>query len=221
LENGQRSVLGAEAIAITPDGLYNLELSFNEGNIQGYVNEIKVIDIFDANFTTHGAVGVQATGNASLTLFEIYPRPPSGYRLFSQIEPKIQHENLVFNYMRISPVEYKATVSNAMSPFCLVLSDTYDSGWVVQFDELNEATQSKTPAPYYFKANGYANAWYINKTGSYTITIEYEPQTWFYYGSIISISTLTVCAVYLTYEFAKNRNLPSKIKQKLTRSKSQ
>jgi hypothetical protein len=221
LENGQRLVLGAEAIAITPDGLYNLELSFNEGNIKGFVNEIKVIDIFDANFTTHGAVGVQATGNASLTLFEIYPSPPPGYLLSSQIEPNVQHENPVLNYMRISPVEYKATVSNATSPFCLVLSDTYDSGWVVQFDESNEATRSKTPEPYHFKANGYANAWYINKTGSYTITIEYEPQTWFFYGSVISVTTLTVCAAYLTYGFAKNKGLPSKIKQKLTRPKPQ
>jgi hypothetical protein len=43
----------AETIAVTPDGLYNLELSFDEGNIKGYVNKISVIDVHDANFITH------------------------------------------------------------------------------------------------------------------------------------------------------------------------
>ena len=47
----------AETIAVTPDGLYNLELSFDEGNIKGYVNKISVIDVHDANFVTHQKSG--------------------------------------------------------------------------------------------------------------------------------------------------------------------
>ena len=47
-------------------------------------------------------------------------------------------------------------------------------------------------------ANGYTNAWYINETGTYTITLEFWPQKLFYIGSTISITTLIICVLYIS-----------------------
>jgi len=47
-------------------------------------------------------------------------------------------------------------------------------------------------------ANGYTNAWYINETGTYTITLEFWPQKLFYIGSAISITTLIICVLYIS-----------------------
>jgi hypothetical protein len=47
-------------------------------------------------------------------------------------------------------------------------------------------------------ANGFANGWYINKTGTFTITLEFWPQRLFYIGSAISITTLILCTLYIS-----------------------
>jgi hypothetical protein len=51
---------------------------------------------------------------------------------------------------------------------------------------------------YHFIANGYANAWYINKTGTFTITLEFWPQNLFYIGLAISITTLILCTIFIS-----------------------
>jgi len=55
------------------------------------------------------------------------------------------------------------------------------------------------PDKHHFVANGYANAWYIDKTGTYTITLYFKPQSLLYVGAMISIITLiiTVTVLYL------------------------
>jgi hypothetical protein len=63
-------------------------------------------------------------------------------------------------------------------------------------------------------ANGYANAWYINKTGTYTITLEFWPQKLFYIGAAISLTTFLACTAYLAYSYAKIKNTPNKTKTK-------
>ncbi|VVB91093.1 Uncharacterised protein [uncultured archaeon] len=49
----------------------------------------------------------------------------------------------------------------------------------------------------HFQVNGYANGWYIEKPGTYYITLYYWPQLLFYAGFIVSWSALFVCAGYL------------------------
>lgn len=86
-------------------------------------------------------------------------------------------------YTEINPTKYIVNV-NVSEPFFLVSSDSYHKDWVAYVDG------QQVPDEYHFMANGYANAWYINKTGTYTITLEYWPQKLFYISSIISITTL-------------------------------
>jgi len=98
----------------------------------------------------------------------------------------------VISYQRVNSAKYVVKVYNAMSPFILVFTDSFDRDWIAKINGKVIAT--------HFVINGYANGWYINKTGSYTIILEFLPQTIFYVGAFLSISTLTLCLIYLASE---------------------
>ena len=65
---------------------------------------------------------------------------------------------------------------------------------------------------YHFKANGYANAWYINPekinkdgNGNFTLTIYFRPQSYFYFGLFISMVTLILSISYLSYDWRRDK----------------
>jgi hypothetical protein len=70
------------------------------------------------------------------------------------------------------------------------------------------------PDKHHFVVNGYANAWYIDKTGTYTITLYFKPQSLLVLGSIISALSIILSIVGIIYiernKFAKflKFNLP-------------
>ncbi len=96
------------------------------------------------------------------------------------------------SFDKIDPTSYRVSVENATGPFFLVFSSTFDKNWVAYVDGW------QTPAEYHFMANGYANAWYINKTGSYTITLEFWSQKLVYIGATISITTIIICVLFIS-----------------------
>jgi hypothetical protein len=102
-----------------------------------------------------------------------------------------QPNSTSITYQEVNPTQYTVHV-NASAPFYLVFSESYDNGWVATING------QQIPGQYHFTANGYANGWYINKTGTYTITLEFTPQNLFYAGAVISITTLITCTVYLS-----------------------
>jgi hypothetical protein len=109
--------------------------------------------------------------------------------------------NSSIRYQKISPVQYSVNV-NSSNAFYLVFSETYDKGWVASIDGQQISAQD------HFTANGYANCWYINKTGSYSITLEFTPQRLFYVGVVVSIATLIVFSVYIGIKIvSKSKNL--------------
>ncbi|MEM0236094.1 MAG: hypothetical protein QW628_12310, partial [Thermofilum sp.] len=99
-------------------------------------------------------------------------------------------------YERVDPTKYIVHV-NTSHPFFMVFSESYHKDWVAYVDG------QQIPDEYHFMANGYANAWYINKTGSFTITLEFWPQKLFYIGSTISITTLILCVLYVSKDKIK------------------
>ena len=52
---------------------------------------------------------------------------------------------------------------------------------------------------YHYIANGYSNSWYVNKTGTYTITLEFWPQNFVSAGTVISVTTIIIGTVYTIY----------------------
>ena len=57
----------------------------------------------------------------------------------------------------------------------------------------------------HIKANGYSNAWYIDRTGDFEIIVFYEPQKAFYLGGIISIVTL-ILFLYILLRMKNGKN---------------
>lgn len=101
----------------------------------------------------------------------------------------------ILSYTKINPTRIMATV-NATQPFILAISEALDQAWTAYAN----GKQIK-PTPLYLGLAGF----YINQTGQIEITIEYEPQKWFYYGSLISVTTFLACITYLTYSWTKNK----------------
>ena len=102
-----------------------------------------------------------------------------------------RQSNSSITYQEINPTRYTVHV-NSSNPFYLVFSESYDNGWIATVNG------HQIPDQYHFIANGYANGWYVNQTGTYTITLEFSPQKLFYIGSAISIATLAICTIYLS-----------------------
>ena len=74
-----------------------------------------------------------------------------------------------------------------------MFGESYDKNWVayVGKDRIDDR--------YHFEVNGYANAWYLEKAGSYTVTVDYSPQNLFYIGAVVTVSTLMVSTAYLIF----------------------
>jgi len=102
---------------------------------------------------------------------------------------RLYKPNIAFE--KIDPTKYVAHVINSSYPYFLILSETYSPQWRAYVNG------EQVPDEHHFIANGYANAWYITKGGSYDVTVEFYPQKLVYYGAIVSLAALTSCLVYM------------------------
>ena len=101
----------------------------------------------------------------------------------------------VLDFERIDATEYRVEI-NASEPYMLSFAEGYDPMWVAEVEG-----ESFTPVPLYAVINGF----WINKTGTYSLTIRYKPQRWFYYGLAVSLITFLSCVTYLVYKWRKNQ----------------
>ena len=113
----------------------------------------------------------------------------------------------IISYQKIDPTKYIVEV-NATKPFMLSFAEAHDPLWIAHVN--GERIES---IPLYSVINGF----WINQTGQLEITIEYEPQKWFYYGSIISVTTFLACLTYLTYNWTKNKAIWKRTKRSIAR----
>ena len=110
--------------------------------------------------------------------------------------------SLNINYTKIGPTLYKTEI-NTTKPFMLSFAESYDPLWTVKIDKIDGKSIKSDfirPIPLHV-----INGFLINQTGNLDITIEYEPQRWFYIGIIVSMITLTICISYLIYDWRKNK----------------
>lgn len=96
----------------------------------------------------------------------------------------------------INPTLYQVEVSGAKNPYLLVFLENYNSGWELTIDG------KALPQNKHFLVNGFANAFLIEKTGNYQVTVNYKPQKLFLVGLFIS---LTVLLSSLFYIFVKRK----------------
>ncbi|MBI3366456.1 hypothetical protein HY041_02415, partial [Candidatus Roizmanbacteria bacterium] len=136
-------------------------------------------------------------------------------------------------FTRVNPTKYKVRIKQAIKPFYLIFSESFDNNWKLYINNSNLddtikdskhlsalfnqnifETWGKTPIndKNHMKANGYANAWFIQPDNrqnnhEYEVIVEYKPQQYFYLGLIISIITLIGSSVYIFYHILKKENV--------------
>jgi len=102
------------------------------------------------------------------------------------------------SFKKINPTEYLVFVKNAKDPYILEFLEGFSPLWKLSLvgggDEVSDS---------HFILNGYANGWYIEKNGSYSMKISFYTQKFFKIGAIISLATLALIIVFV---FGKNIN---------------
>lgn len=93
------------------------------------------------------------------------------------------------SFVKINSARYLVNVQNATEPFFLVFSESYHPQW--------KAFTSGKEADQHLIINGYANAWYIGKAGTYDIILSYQGEKIFRGMAILSLTTLLLSILYL------------------------
>lgn len=118
-------------------------------------------------------VYVQAAGEAVMDACILYTNSAASTpdALFQETSPPAE-----ISYELIDPTRYRVRV-RAEHPFVLALAETYDPLWVVSGPDLQVPS-----VPLY----GVINGFFLNRTGSYEIIVEYQAQQWARFGTLLT-----------------------------------
>ncbi len=111
-----------------------------------------------------------------------------------KISPKIDFE-------MISPARYKVKVTDAQNPFFLILSTSFDPRWSAYFTTSN--VSDPLPSKNHLEVNGYANGWYIEKSGSFEMFLEYSPERIFLLGQKFALAFIIIAILILVGYFIR------------------
>lgn len=145
------------------------------------------LDIVPSN-TTAGIYS--AISNSSFDIQNDSVYDPASFDGYSPIGKMVAYTVKPFSKPMISfnysnPTYAVVHVSNATTPFYLVFRESYDPSWSAYYSNGTEISQSD-----HLLVNGFANAWYIDAKGSYTIHIYYTLQTYADIAWIVSFAAL-------------------------------
>jgi hypothetical protein len=121
----------------------------------------------------------------------------------------------ILSYSKINAAEYLVHV-NASAPFFLVFNDNFDSLWQASINGVNLE---------HFEVNSFANAYYANETGEFTIVITFGLEKLHAFGIKIAFLSILICVSIILipkryFDKAKGR-LISKLRTKSARVAAQ
>ena len=93
------------------------------------------------------------------------------------------------DFKKLSSQKYRVDVAGAADPFMLVHAEAYDNHWVVK----TEDGETIDPVPLYRTINGFP----IDRKGSFSLILEYQPQQWFLAGLVISLTAIFISLLFL------------------------
>jgi hypothetical protein len=105
---------------------------------------------------------------------------------------RTQSEVPLVSTSRTNPTTWVVKVRNSTAPFVLVFGQTFNPNWKLYFGGQSELGGFASPPiddQLHYLANGFANAWYIDKTGDFLITIYFSPQSIVSIGMTVSLLT--------------------------------
>ena len=144
--------------------------------------------------------------NVQLTLQKLFRTAgaaSSGYR-----RPQV-------GFTQLNPTEFKVSINNATAPFLLILSEPYESQWTAYYGSGNWLSYPFTKSVStlnHIIINGFANGWYIDKTGSFDLTLYYTPQSLVNLGSTVTIASGIVFATIFALDWSRRRNSGVKLR---------
>jgi hypothetical protein len=134
------------------------------------------------------------------------------------------------SFDKINPTRYQVHVENSAAPFFLVFSEgfhtewkafvTDDSGqsarlapggnarpWYVQSALLSAlfGGGKQEEIPEHYRVNGYANGWYMTRSGTFDVVIEFLPQRLYEVGLILSLTALFAGSIYVGLSALRGR----------------
>ena len=160
-------------------------------------------------------IGIFADGNVeegtrhlydNLSLRRVFSSPAIFRRRFEPSDFALP----TVTFEKINPTRYRVHVERAERPYFLVFSETFDKDWKLYTGVNGKsifATLLAKPEgeEKHLIANGYANSWFVDKTGSYDLLIEYTPQRLFVFALGISSIVVLSSIGFLGSVFIKNR----------------
>ena len=128
----------------------------------------------------------------------IKPKLPNVAEIISISDDQVASAPQV-NYQKITPEKYLVNINKATTPYLLVFSELFNSGWKLSVNNeyMNEGTHRL--------ANFYANSWWIEKPGNYEMILEFEPQRKMKSSITFSIISILIISLFATYFIVKKR----------------
>jgi hypothetical protein len=173
----------------TQDSIARITITFENHVVNAEVDlgndgEIDAsMSVFDGN-PREGAIILRTERISNIWLDDIVVEKQQDYSIH---EPRIN-----YSYIKQNPSTYKVRMS-ANSPTAVILLTGFSPDWKAYEGDISwfetfirEPIHEKN----HFLANGYANGWYIDKPGTRTITLFFEPQKYFNVGVLVLITTL-------------------------------
>lgn len=126
---------------------------------------------------------------------------------------KFGKEDLCYNSIEYTEICSNKNTISLNDLYTFLNKPVFEDSHTLVYDYANQWTID----PEYIKANFDKTYYKENSDGSMDIelTLYFKPQSYFYLGMIISITTLILCVVYLCFDMYKSKKLVGK----LTRTK--
>ena len=161
--------------------LYSLATSSSQRIMDAIMNStlnISNYSIYSSNFSApilwYGSTLIFRSNNTEIRTLQNFSKPAT-------------------IFYKDSPSRITVHINNATTPYYLIFRETYDPRWAAFYSNGTEVNPRN-----HIAVNGFANAWYMNRTGSYTITLYYTPQTLAWIAWAVSFAALGA-TLYIGY----------------------
>jgi hypothetical protein len=107
--------------------------------------------------------------------------------------------NVTVEFTRDDPTKLSVR-AHSDGPFILVFSEIFDRKWSAFIGDPGWALapfSASIAENNHFVANGFSNAWLIEKSGDFTLTLYYLTQSVVYYGWTVSLAAVIICLALL------------------------
>jgi hypothetical protein len=115
--------------------------------------------------------------------------------------------------IQVDSTKFKIKIIDAKTPYYLIFLEPFDSLWKIYINQTKNNVLSSfslnnnfLQENNHYKVYEYANAWMIDKTGTYELILEYYPQRLMKVGLIISlISLVTFISLFAFFKYKEKK----------------